>query len=918
VHTITDSKGRTTQLQYGSNGETSKMIDSAGREYLYGYNTSVSGQPQLETYTDPQGGVTRFEYLGPNEQMSKITTPEGRATTIDYFGPGESAILRVKSITRVTASTTDIDPKTSFSYTLHQDGSSETTVTDPLNNTTSYEFDTDGRPTKVTDALDRETKRHYTSNSNVDQYTAPNNTGLTPNTRLTYDSDDNLIDSATMTGSASADDLLTHTDYGPTRTGGGTIAGATHLPRFVRDEQDTASGNTSRGIAIEYENAEGNPTKYVKGTSGSVQLEYETGADGLPGRLDWTKDGKGNQTLYEYDGDDNLTSIDPPGTGLGTVSFDYSGASGDDLALSRITEVTDGRGNRAIYTYDNLDRIDVLQYTNSTGTEEARYEYDYDDDGKLTERRDIEPGITNTYTFGYDDLGRLTSEGLPGSRTNSYGYDRASNLTSLTDAGGTVSYTYDAINRQATVQEPGASSAIDYDHIDTTGDSDPLTPDHAIKRVVTLPNGVATTSILDPADRLLRTESKTSGGTVLQRFAYQYTNATSKQTLLRSRETDKDGATVDYDYDQLDRLISAANSSGDDFAYTYDSASNIGTKIVNGGTPTKYKYNEANQLCWRHNTTADISSIGCGSPPSGATSYSNDADGNELTVSGGRSSIWNRRSQLTSTTSPTGTFAYAGPGQDHRIKLSSTDIVNNILGVGSYTTNTTADYYTRDEGGAFVSQRRPSASAPNRRTYPLTDALSSTRTLIDENATVVRRYAYEPYGADITVAGSWTTTTPFKFASGEHDPSGLYHYGQRWLDPSTGRWTQQDPLNQAADVRQANRYAYVGGDPVNMTDPSGMLFPVVAALAVSTAIRVGGPRVAAYAGARLAGTRVGSSVGTSIARHSNPGQWGAPLWRTGGVFNRGSARIGGSHYGGRYNVAIRSESTPGVHWPLYP
>lgn len=31
-----------------------------------------------------------------------------------------------------------------------------------------------------------------------------------------------------------------------------------------------------------------------------------------------------------------------------------------------------------------------------------------------------------------------------------------------------------------------------------------------------------------------------------------------------------------------------------------------------------------------------------------------------------------------------------------------------------------------------------------------------------------------------------------------------------------------DPLEQRADVRQANRYAYVGGDPLNATDPSGL------------------------------------------------------------------------------------------------
>ena len=52
-------------------------------------------------------------------------------------------------------------------------------------------------------------------------------------------------------------------------------------------------------------------------------------------------------------------------------------------------------------------------------------------------------------------------------------------------------------------------------------------------------------------------------------------------------------------------------------------------------------------------------------------------------------------------------------------------------------------------------------------------------------------------------------------------PAGLYHYGQRYYDPTTGRWTQQDPLNQPGDQNSANRYAYAGGDPIDATDESG-------------------------------------------------------------------------------------------------
>jgi hypothetical protein len=42
-------------------------------------------------------------------------------------------------------------------------------------------------------------------------------------------------------------------------------------------------------------------------------------------------------------------------------------------------------------------------------------------------------------------------------------------------------------------------------------------------------------------------------------------------------------------------------------------------------------------------------------------------------------------------------------------------------------------------------------------------------------------------------------------------------FGTRYYDASVGRWTQQDPSGM-----DANLYAYVGGDPMNSVDPTGL------------------------------------------------------------------------------------------------
>lgn len=61
-------------------------------------------------------------------------------------------------------------------------------------------------------------------------------------------------------------------------------------------------------------------------------------------------------------------------------------------------------------------------------------------------------------------------------------------------------------------------------------------------------------------------------------------------------------------------------------------------------------------------------------------------------------------------------------------------------------------------------------------------------------------------------------------AGSGHQVAGLYHYGARYYNPTTARWTQPDPLDQIGDLRQANRYSYAGGDPVSLTDPFGTSF----------------------------------------------------------------------------------------------
>jgi RHS repeat-associated protein len=57
------------------------------------------------------------------------------------------------------------------------------------------------------------------------------------------------------------------------------------------------------------------------------------------------------------------------------------------------------------------------------------------------------------------------------------------------------------------------------------------------------------------------------------------------------------------------------------------------------------------------------------------------------------------------------------------------------------------------------------------------------------------------------------------FTGREWDPeTGLYNYRARYYDPTVGRFLSEDPIFDTGSL-----YAYVGNDPVNWSDPTGLI-----------------------------------------------------------------------------------------------
>jgi RHS repeat-associated protein len=102
-------------------------------------------------------------------------------------------------------------------------------------------------------------------------------------------------------------------------------------------------------------------------------------------------------------------------------------------------------------------------------------------------------------------------------------------------------------------------------------------------------------------------------------------------------------------------------------------------------------------------------------------------------------------------------------------------------------------------------------------TYLVSDALGSVRGVVSPSGSLTASTAYDAWGNPET-AGGLTSYTPFGYAGGYTDPTGLLYLINRYYDPATGQFLSVDP--QVSQTRQP--YEYAGGNPVNASDPTGL------------------------------------------------------------------------------------------------
>lgn len=623
ISSVTDPAGHVTSFQYDANGDLTKATDPLGHEWAFTYDANHL----MLTMTDPRGGTTTNTYDASN-RVTRQVDPAGRATAWSYTGDNgapsggtttmtdprgvdtlyDYANLELNSVTH--AAGTSQAATTAYTYDPATLG--RTSITDPNGHVTTNTFDPNGNLTSTTDPLGRSKSFAYDSFGNV--IWASDAIGNV--TTFSYDAHGNLL-TRDATLAETGDTVQTKYAY---EGAAGDVSAVTDPNGHTETFEYDAAGNRTSAT-----DPTGRPTTAAYDVLGRRISETSPGghtkhyAYDAIGELLSVTDALGHVTSYEFDGNGNQTAATTP-TGKKTTRTYNSDdelvevktpdgsaqAIGRDPGGNKISN-TDAAGHETSYTYDLLNRR-----TATTTPDGATTHYGYDAAGNRTSVTDPQDrtttfgydeadelasvdysdGTTPSVSYGYDEDGRRTSM-EDGTDTTSWTYDSLGRVTSVTNgAGSQVSYSYDLAGRLTSIQYPnGQAVARTYDDAgrllsttDWLGHTSSFGYDpEGNWNQSTYGNGVTGQTTFDAVDQPTSMKYQ-SGGTDLASFAY---GRNADEQVTTANATGVPGGNSSYGYDAKSRVTSVNGHP-----YSYDAADDL-TGLPDG---TKQQFNDASEL----------------------------------------------------------------------------------------------------------------------------------------------------------------------------------------------------------------------------------------------------------------------------------------------------------------------------------
>ena len=563
---------------FGFSGTTYNITDEIGRTTGYRSNAGL-----LAGITRPGSSTEDVTITYTSGRVAALTTSAGTTSYSSYDSGG----VRYVTVTPPDAGATN--------YAFDIASQRMTSRTDPLSRTTSWQYDSSGRVTRVI-----RPEGNYT--------------------QLTYDSRGNVTEMREMTkpGSGLAD-IVTSANYDASCT----YVAKCNQPNWTKD-------------------AKGNQTDYTYNAStGDVVTVAAPAA---------SSGGTRPTTTYSYttiNGAQQVSSISICQTSascVGTVDEVKSSISYDANGLPNVISKGAGNGSLTATTtiaYDDVGNVRTVDGPLTGAADTTRYRYDAarrlvgvisaDPDGSGS-RKPLARRIT------YDAKGRMALAEMGNVNSQSDG-DWAS-FVSLQQ----ISTDYDGVDRpvKQTLSAGGATYQVTQRSYDAAGTYDCTAVRMNSATWGSLPGAcTATTTGSAGPDRITRnlynsarevTTVQTAYGTADR--ANEVTNAYTGNGRLAS-VTDGEGNKTSYEYDGFDRLsktwypvttAGAGTSSGSDYEQLgYDVASNVTSRRLRDGQTITYGYDNLNRLA---------SKVTPGSAPNWDLVYSYDLLGRVISVLG--------------------------------------------------------------------------------------------------------------------------------------------------------------------------------------------------------------------------------------------------------------------------------------------
>jgi len=521
---------------------------------------------------------------------------------------------------------------------------------------------------------------------------------------------------------------------------------------------------------------------------------------------------------YDYDENGNTTKKTVTALGLGEQNIFY-----EYTLDNKLKAYTDALGFKTLHSYDDNGNEIKMEMPNGHIVESS-----YDTaNRKTSEKWDG----TTAFSYEYDKNGKetkVTDSVNSGVRTKSY--DKAGQIATMTDRGGTFGWTYKPNSTKVTSSkftQGSVSNQTNYEYnaldqntkvTDSTGKSYIFDYDENGNVInYTSGNNAGSTFTYDVTGKVTSLDIGTANNDSILSESYKYDENDNRTEITSYKEDGTTDKTTSYVYDSLDQLLKETLPNGTIKEYAYDGFGNRTSITVteSGKSPvqTKAEFNVGNELTKFGNY---------------AITY--DENGNRI-EDGQYKYIWNAADQLISITKKGETKAFTTYKYDENNRRIEKDVDGTITRF-YYDGDSINPLYETDGNGNVLRSYvysmdglRLSMQTGGKTYYYHYNSHGDVVAMTEDSGNIVVKYTYDAWGnvqKQIT-SGQPDIKNPFTYAGYmQDDETGMYYLIDRYYNSEQGVLLSADPdPGDEDDPITQNGYTYANNNPVQLIDPDG-------------------------------------------------------------------------------------------------